>query len=158
MGVKFNLIDIDKKGKEVVKLRTTIGARKFKQTVSSVLGSKFLSGMSPITVDLSEAIEREGNWSLEGLVSNAGDVVAREAQFFSINRRAVDLPRVLRVLLDLWRSLGMKKRPACILELKLPNSSFDVNLSPDKRQVLLTEEDQICELIQIVTMNLWNNQ
>ena len=158
MGVRFNLIDIDKKGKEVVKLRTTTGAQKIEQTVSSVLGSKFLHGMSPITVDFSKIIQQEGNWSLNGLVSKAGDVIARESQFFSINDRPVELPKISRILSEVWRSLGLKKRPACIFRLNLPNSTFDVNLSPDKRQVLLTEEERICELIQAAVMDLWNGQ
>jgi DNA mismatch repair protein PMS2 len=40
----------------------------------------------------------------------------------------------------------------------LPNSEYDVNLSPDKREVLLTHQDVICALVFDAVTKLWSSQ
>lgn len=31
----------------------------------------------------------------------------------------------------------MKQKPACILDIRVPAGTFDVNLTPDKREIVL---------------------
>ena len=160
LGVRFNLMDIVGDGGEQVKLRTAAGTTCVEQTVSSVLGSRFLSGLSRIAFNLNAA----GTARVEGLLSTASSREARELQFFSINGRPVDLPKVSRVLGEAWRTLeggnlhNNKKRPACVLQFTLPPNSFDVNLSPDKRQVLLINEESFCQIVQGAVTQFWSNQ
>ena len=115
---------------------------------------------------------------VEGLISKApkatsGQALARDLQFFSVNGRPVELPKISRLLGDVWRSFdtasaaaaaasggsaSSKKRPACILSFFLPNDMYDVNLSPDKREVLLNEETTICDLMRDALAKLWSEQ
>lgn len=140
------------------------GTVKLEQTISSVVGSAFLSGMSRIAIDL--PVDNAAMWRVEGLVSKAPTLtgrdgsVARNAQFFCINGRPVDLPKVSKTLSEAWRTLegSTKKKPACILHFTLPKNSFDVNLSPNKRHVLLTEEKKICEMVYAGALAFWSNQ
>lgn len=168
VGVSFNLIDITQKGnsvREETKLSTASTTTRVEQTVSSIMGSRFLSGMTRVSVDLSLAIKSEGTWKLEGLVSKAPSLtardgsVARDAQFFSINGRPVELPKVSRAIGEAWRAMEgtNKKRPACVLCVTLPNKEYDVNLSPDKREVLLTHEDAICSVVHEAVSKLWSS-
>ena len=150
-----------KGGREDVKMRTAVSADRVEQTVSSVLGSRFLAGMCKIEIDLSKALNHPGA-KVSGLISKPpsttnNQAIARESQFFSINRRPVELPKLSKVLNELWRSLdsGQKKRPACILQVTLSKSSFDVNLSPDKRDVMLTDHDVICDMVREHVQQLW---
>jgi DNA mismatch repair ATPase MutL len=32
----------------------------------------------------------------------------------------------------------MKHKPACILDIRVPAGTFDVNLTPDKREIILS--------------------
>lgn len=163
LGVRFNLMDIvGKSHKEETKLRTSNTSTTVEQTISSILGSKFLSGMTRIKIDLSSVLP---DASVQGLVSKAPALVARdgsvarESQFFSINGRPVELPKISRVLGEAWRTVeGAKRRPACVLCLELPHSEYDVNLSPNKREVLLTHEAEICALIHEAALKLWSSQ
>lgn len=134
---------------------------------ASILGTKFLHGLSYIDIDLSSAIKegKPSSWKVQGLVSHSPasphPLTARENQFFSINGRPVDLPSASRVIGDVWRRFDPSetgRRPACILAFTLPNQAFDVNLSPDKRQVLFTEESAILELIRNGLTDLWTEQ
>ena len=161
-----------------MKLSTTNASTKVEQTVSSILGTRFASGMTRVSIDLEPALyennnsidtttQQDGNvqWNVEGLVSKAPSLtardgsVARESQFFSINGRPVELPKISRAISDAWRAFeGTKKRPACVLCFTLPNNEYDVNLSPDKREVLLTHQDAICSLIHAQLTKLWTSQ
>ena len=200
---------------ESVRLQTSERSTRFEDTVSAVLGTKFLGGLCRCRVDLTGAVVRAarqaqaqqstrgddhpnphpndpttllpGVFRVEGLVSKApaataapGQPLARDLQFFSINGRPVDLPKISRAMGDAWRSYDggggggrgagrgtggtasssarKKQRPACILSLFLPNHMYDVNLSPDKREVLLNEESMICDLIRDALAELWTGQ
>lgn len=168
LGIKINLIDIPNAGPEIVRLSTMHGTSRLEQTISSVLGSRFLSGMSRISL---EPPVGEGSvWRMEGLIAKAPMLtardgsVARNAQFFCINGRPVNLPKISRAISEAWRMLegsstGKKrKKPACVLHFCLPRNSYDVNLSPDKRQVLLTDEPRMCEVIHKGVLSFWNVQ
>ncbi len=117
---------------------------------------------------LEQTLEQTKNlWRIEGMVSNAPNSnsrssVATEIQFFSINGRPVDLPKLTRVIADVWRNFESvelsKKRAACIIGLYLPNSMFDVNVSPDKREVFFSSESEICDLVRDGLFKLWSSQ
>jgi DNA mismatch repair protein PMS2 len=124
VGVRLNLMDMVGK-RENTLLATQLNTTSLQQTVSSVLGSKFLSTVMPITIDLADALPHApsgGEWKVEGLVSKSPNenVVAGAKtgqQYFSINGRPVELPKIARLLGDVWRSMGGKKKPSCVLTL-----------------------------------------
>jgi DNA mismatch repair ATPase MutL len=132
-------------------------------------------------IDSMSSLKRS-SWTLEGLLSRApgpnlsasgtsGSMSgnkqqhknqARELQFLSVDNRPVDLNHALsKVIANVWRSLfatngGGGKRPVAILALTpLPNM-VDVNVSPDKREVLLLPEADICGAVQQALIDLWS--
>lgn len=172
-----------------VRIATSEMSRTLEARTSSILGSKFLSGLTRFEIDLSSAVMRSSpsttllknnddngecssRWKLVGLISHAPSSpnhpsTARELQFFMINGRPVDLPTVTRVIGDVWRMFDPsestaggvgRRRPACVLSFTLPNSMYDVNLSPDKREVMFTEEEAMSALIREGLMTLWLGQ
>ena len=77
------------------------------------------------------------------LVSKAGTGVCRantEKQFFFLNGRPVELPRLAKALNETWRCYEMGHKPAAVLDVRLAPRAFDVNLAPDKRTVVLVAE------------------
>jgi DNA mismatch repair ATPase MutL len=88
----------------------------------------------------------------------------RSVQYYSINGRVVDLPKVTTLLRKLWTTFSNSttntkpKKPSAILEFTLPNNSFDINLSPDKRTVLLTNESDLLGIIEEHVTKLWSNE
>jgi DNA mismatch repair protein PMS2 len=178
VGVRINLMDMVGSGgdcRESTLMATTFNSTSIQETISSVLGSKFLMGLGPICLDLAsvfeafggeseeanEAYEGPRKWKVEGLIAKAlhtRDRGVKDAQFFSINGRPVDIPKVSKRLNEIWKTFGGQKRPSCVLQFTLPNNSFDINLSPDKREVMLTQEDEICAIIQEGITKLWASQ
>ena len=180
VGVRINLMDMVVSGggcRENALLATTFNSTSIQETISSVLGSKFLASLCSIFVDLTSAVTGSSNdfgeegeavnsndkpkWKMEGLVAKAlysRDRGTRDGQFFSINARPVEIPKVAKLLNEAWRTFGGQKRPSCVLQFTLPNDAFDINLSPDKRQVMLTYEKEICDLVQEGVTKLWASQ
>ncbi|KAK1743885.1 mismatch repair endonuclease PMS2 [Skeletonema marinoi] len=178
-----------KNKKTVVRLATSDSSKTMEARVASVLGTKFLAGLTRIELDLQSAVNDNNNdsvaeeknhgnnmekWSMSGLISHSptspNPGYARDMQFFSINGRPVDLPSVSRVIGDVWRTFdpsiegsggGSKRsgrRPACVLAFTLPASMYDVNLAPDKREVMFTEETLIIGCIRDGLMKVWSEQ
>ena len=168
-----------KRSKTDVKLATSESSRTLEARTASVLGPKFLAGLARVEVILDSAVNDmhgesgdESKWKMTGLISHAPTsprpASARDLQFFSINGRPVDLPSVSRVLGDVWRIFdpaaevkgggGGRRRPACVLAFTLPPSMYDVNLSPDKREVMFTNEAAMSALIKEGLKALWMEQ
>jgi DNA mismatch repair ATPase MutL len=51
-------------------------------------------------------------------------------------------------ILQVWRKYEMKQKPAFILDVVTPSGTFDVNISPDKREIVLTNEDLIIDKLK----------
>lgn len=54
-----------------------------------------------------------------------------------MNRRPVDLSGVTKAVNEAWREFEMSHKPAFIIDLQLPTGSFDVNVTPDKREAFI---------------------
>jgi DNA mismatch repair ATPase MutL len=88
---------------------------------------------------------------ITGLASKAGVGVGRsdnDRQFTFVNGRPVDLPRFAKVMNEVWRRYEMKQKPAFVLDIAVPPGYFDVNLTPDKREVLIVHEAVILERLR----------
>ncbi len=96
--------------------------------------------------------------SLRGFISKAGTGVGRannEKQFFFLNGRPVELPRFNKALNEVWRTFEMGHKPAYVLDLQLPSGSFDVNVSPDKRDVFIVGEAELIACVKEALHDTW---
>ena len=96
--------------------------------------------------------------NISGYISKAGDGVGRsdnDRQFTFINGRPVDLSKFIKVVNEAWRRYEMKSKPACVLDIRVPPGSFDVNLTPDKREVVLMNESKILDKLRLVIDELY---
>ncbi|CAM9617036.1 unnamed protein product [Chrysoparadoxa australica] len=95
---------------------------------------------------------------ITGMVSKAGEGVGRsdsDRQFCFLNGRPVELDKVMRAVQEVWRQYEMKHRPAAIIMLDLPPGSFDVNVTPDKREVFLSNEAAVIVALRAELNQLW---
>jgi DNA mismatch repair ATPase MutL len=89
-----------------------------------------------------------GHGIMVGLVANLSatpSVVARSQAdrcFTLVNNRVVDLPEFYATYRRIWMAFTQSTScPFLLLQLTLPPSQVDVNMSADKRQCLLTSEE-----------------
>ncbi|KAG7349624.1 DNA mismatch repair protein MutL [Nitzschia inconspicua] len=181
VGVSFQLIDIGDDGVGTTLLQTSPNSQTLKETVSHLLTPTVLRTMKEVDISLDSMLERiygENlfHWGIKGLLSveptmqqgaqqqdqqpsnsSARKFENRLVQFYSINGRVVELPKVTELLQKLWKAFGGKKKPRIILSLTLPNEAFDINLSPDKQTVLLTHEKELLSVLDQEVTKMWSN-
>jgi DNA mismatch repair protein PMS2 len=196
-GIKILVVNFTKGVKSIV--IGTQANNKINDNISSVFGSKFLSTLVPLSINInvnddninnnnnnnnndiinnnndnyseelnnsSDSIDiindiKETNntsislinedCSIQGYISNTNVGVGRsdnDRQFLFCNGRPVDLPKFSKVINEVWRRYEMKNKPACILNILVPSGSFDVNLTPDKREIVLSHENILLEKLR----------
>lgn len=104
----------------------------------------------------------------EGFVSKAVGSISSEnmrqtseAQYFYVNSRPVDCPKFAKVLNKTYRSLSSvagvnaAKRPAAFVNIKCPRNYFDVNVSPNKREIHWQNERSLLDCFQSALLKLW---
>ncbi|KAF9431560.1 Mismatch repair endonuclease pms2 [Entomortierella beljakovae] len=68
-----------------------------------------------------------------------------DRQYIYINGRPCTLPKVSRVINEVYRSFNTNQSPFLVANLILPTYYYDVNVSPDKRTIFLHNERVIVE-------------
>jgi DNA mismatch repair protein MutL len=97
--------------------------------------------------------------SLNGWVSKVGVGVGRsdnDRQYIFCNGRPVDLPKIVKALNEIWRKYEMKQKPAFIIDLRVSAGSIDVNVTPDKREIILKNENVIIERLKTIVDELYS--
>jgi DNA mismatch repair protein PMS2 len=56
-----------------------------------------------------------------------------------------------------WRQFEMKHKPAAILDVRTPPGSYDINVTPDKRDVFLVGEATLLEQLKEALNQLWQS-
>lgn len=172
-GVRIHLMDIvGRQCNERTVLSTAFNCTTLPETISSVLGSNFLDSLCPVDLQASNL-----NLVVTGMISKARyPTVGRSAlgeqsaplkgrgaaslptrKLFAINRRPVELPKLKRLLNEVWsrgRYLTPRDASWC-LNLTIPIDQVDVNLSPDKRAVALEQEEQVFQCIASYAQAAW---
>ncbi|CAM6083351.1 unnamed protein product [Calypogeia fissa] len=118
----------------------TQGNTSLRDNLVTVFGTKTASCMEQLDLLVSDTC------SVEGFVSKPGAGSGRpsgDRQFFYVNGRPVDLPKVSKLLNELYRSFNSLQFPMAVLNFILPTSAYDVNVTPDKRKLFLHSENEL---------------
>ncbi|KAF9341630.1 Mismatch repair endonuclease pms2 [Linnemannia elongata] len=68
-----------------------------------------------------------------------------DRQYLFINGRPCVLPKIARVINEVYHSFNTNQSPFLVANLILPTAAYDVNVSPDKRTIFLHNERRIVE-------------
>lgn len=90
-----------------------------------------------------------------GTGSGTNGRTENDRQFVYCNNRPVDIPKISKVLYEVWRKYESKHKPAFILSLTLPSRLIDVNLAPNKREVALAVEMELLDALRETVDNLY---
>ena len=79
-------------------------------------------------------------------------------QYIYVNNRPVDLPKINRLLNEIWLKYTLKSRTSIsyILNFTLPTHTYDVNMSPNKREIVLLYEVDIINWMRITINRLYS--
>ncbi|KAK7356411.1 hypothetical protein VNO80_15682 [Phaseolus coccineus] len=143
-GVRFVCTNTTSKNVKSVVLKTQ-GSGSLKDTIVTVLGMNTFNCLEPVTLSVSDSCKVEGFLSKSGLGNgrNLGD-----RQYFCVNGRPVDMPKVSKLVNELYKSANSKQYPVAILNFLVPTRAYDVNVSPDKRKIFFSEESAMLQALR----------
>ncbi|CAO1403736.1 unnamed protein product [Diamesa hyperborea] len=97
-----------------------------------------------------------GKFRIDGLISNIEHNAGRSSkdrQYFYVNSRPVEPRAIIKLVNEVYRRYNMNQFPFVFLNLKMDQSDVDVNLTPDKRQVLVNNEKILQLAVKRALMN-----
>ncbi|CAO2046387.1 unnamed protein product [Urochloa humidicola] len=153
-GVRLICTNTVGKNSKMVVLRTQ-GSSSVKDNIITVFGLNTFKCLEPFSVTISDGCQVEGFLSKPGPGTgrNSGD-----RQFFYVNGRPVDMPKVTKLVNELYRSSNAKQYPVAILDFHIPTTSYDVNVAPDKRKIFFSSESIILWSLREAVENLYSPQ
>lgn len=107
------------------------------------------------TSDDADSASASASVQITGLISlpsKSSGRTSSDRQFFYINGRPWDNPKVSRVFNDVFRSFNHTTSthvPVVIADFQLATDGYDVNVSPDKRTIFLHHEVQMLEALRV---------
>lgn len=102
-----------------------------------------------------------GKFRIDGLISNIEHNAGRSSkdrQYFYVNSRPVEPRAIIKLVNEVYRRYNMHQFPFVFINLKMDQSDVDVNLTPDKRQVLVNNEKILQLAVKRALMNTFGDQ
>lgn len=70
----------------------------------------------------------------------------KEQVFFYLNKRPIDMPRKFKNLFsEIYKLYNPSMNPILVLNIDVEDNNYDINVSPDKREVFIKNEDEVIE-------------
>jgi DNA mismatch repair protein PMS2 len=85
---------------------------------------------------------------LSGSMSSAK--VSKETMFCFLNGRPIDLPRKMKQLFsEMYKQYNPASVPYLVLNLQVEDGNYDINVSPDKREIFLNNEAEVLDSLKV---------
>lgn len=173
-GVKFTVSQQPTKGKRMV-LFSTKGNPTTRDNIINVFGVKTMSAL--ITLDLKLELKPTAGPTRKGKAVDDGALptevrvlghVSRpthgegrqtpDRQMFYVNGRPCGLPQFAKVFNEVYRSYNSSQSPFIFADIQLDTHLYDVNVSPDKRTILLHDQGQMLDNLRESLIELFETQ
>ncbi|XP_058013566.1 mismatch repair endonuclease PMS2 isoform X2 [Ahaetulla prasina] len=167
-GVRIHCTNQVGQGKKQAVVGTS-GSSTLKENISAIFGHKQVQTLIPL-VQLppsGEVCEEYGLnisalptklYTIAGFVSqcNHGDGRSTtDRQFFFINQRPCDPGKVSKVVNEIYHIYNRHQYPFIVLNIRAESGCVDVNVTPDKRQILLQEEKLLLAILKTSLMAMF---
>ncbi|KAF7990124.1 hypothetical protein HCN44_009859 [Aphidius gifuensis] len=165
-GIKItctNTID----GKTTNKIVGTNRSNSVLDNAISIFGSKTLVGIDNVDIcqpdddiieefNLPNDIVIDFKWNF--LTSSCEHGMGRaspDRQFFFVNGRPCNILKIAKLINNIYHKFNNKQYPFVFINLLLNQLNTDVNVTPDKRTIFLTQEKLILAVIKMSLLKKW---
>ncbi|KAG3260044.1 hypothetical protein H1C71_029749 [Ictidomys tridecemlineatus] len=149
----------------------TSGSSSIKENIGSVFGQKQLQSLIPfVQLPPSDSVCEEYGLScsdalhnlfyISGFISGCAHGVGRSStdrQFFFINRRPCDPAKVSRLVNEVYHIYNRHQYPFVVLNISVDSECIDINVTPDKRQILLQEEKLLLAVLKTSLIGMFDS-
>lgn len=131
--------EVSKEG--VTQRYNTVHGADQKQRIAQVFSAK----LQPALIQLAVAA---GGAQCRGYITHANAALSTGVTIVFVNQRLVEMPRIKRAVMALYKEVLVKGHPFIYLEIRVPPAQVDVNVHPAKTEVFLQEEQVIVEALE----------
>lgn len=162
-GVRFSVRNTVGKTKNVV-VFTTNNNQTTKENIANVYGAKTLSALIPLDLALEfepSALSRRrairadrgllNKILVKGHISRPVFGEGRQTpdrQMFFVNSRPCGLPQIAKAFNEVYKSFNVSQSPFIFADFHMDTDAYDVNVSPDKRTILLHDAGALIESLK----------
>ncbi|KAK0261324.1 hypothetical protein B0A54_03492 [Friedmanniomyces endolithicus] len=167
VGIRFSVSNQMPKGKKVVAFSTKSNTTT-KENIVNVFGSKTLLALIKLDLHLdiepsrgpntqgarnwaTQATDRSMEMQIQGHISRPVFGEGRQApdrQMFFVNSRPCQLPQVSKAINEVYKSFNVTQSPFIFANLIMDTNAYDVNVSPDKRTIMLHDQTALLESLK----------
>lgn len=147
-----------------------------KDNISNVYGAKTTGALIALNLefemnpsDRPGATQSVRNWSTHDdggsrtvkLVGHISRPVVGEGrqtpdrQMFFVNSRPCNLPQVAKAINEVYKSFNITQSPFIFADIQLDTNAYDVNVSPDKRSIMLHDQTALLESLKDALLQLF---
>ena len=171
--LKFSVSQQPTKGKRIL-LFSTRGNPTTRENIINIFGAKTMQSL--VSLDLS--LEMQSS-TLTSALSNASQLPASklvrvighvskpihgdgrqtpDRQMFFVNGRPCGLPQFAKTFNEVYRSYNLSQSPFIFADIQLDTHMYDVNVSPDKRNILLHDQNRLLDSLRTSLIALFDLQ
>lgn len=165
--MKISVWHITSNGRKSLVLSSTIGPGIPKRIIG-VFGSSAMQGIADIQLVLQispvkSALLANSDYAIKvaGYISKNSFGCGRSAkdrQFVYINRRPVVYPALVKCCNEVYRTFNNVQYPAFYLDFEILPEFIDINVTPDKRTVLLHSEEYVVDALRNALTDYYSDQ
>ncbi|KAI9830938.1 MAG: hypothetical protein M1819_005321 [Sarea resinae] len=157
--------------------KTVVFSTKANQTtrenIANVFGAKTLGALVPLDLKLEmqpttgprRLLSQKGSDTEEvrilGHISRPIFGEGRQTpdrQMFFVNTRPCGLPQISKAFNEVYKSYNVTQSPFIFADFKINTDAYDVNVSPDKRTILLHDQSALLENLKTSLAELFDSQ
>ncbi|KAI5293281.1 hypothetical protein KEM52_005688 [Ascosphaera acerosa] len=161
-GVRFSVRSQMPRGKNVL-VFATHGNRTTRENISNVYGAKTVAALAPLDL----RAEYKPSFSARRVSGQADDatneILVRghvskpvvgegrqtpDRQMFFVNGRPCALPQMAKAFNEAYKAFNVSQSPFVLADFQMDTTAYDVNVSPDKRTILLHDAGAVVESIK----------
>ncbi|KAJ6283392.1 hypothetical protein J3E71DRAFT_391035 [Bipolaris maydis] len=175
VGVKFSVSNQIPKGKKTVAFATNANTST-RDNISNVFGAKTVTALIPLNLEfIMDPSNRPGATQSIKAPDAHDDIESRtvrivghisrpvvgegrqtpDKQMFFVNSRPCNLPQVSKAFNEVYKSYNITQSPFIFADIKLDTNAYDVNVSPDKRTIMLHDQAVLLENIKDSLLELF---
>ncbi|KAF4982919.1 hypothetical protein FZEAL_1547 [Fusarium zealandicum] len=173
-NLKFSVSQQPTKGKRI-HLFSTKGNPTTRENIINIFGAKTMTVLIPLDLKLEMQPSTAGpvlqidpkqtassrEVRVVGHVSRPTHGDGRQTpdrQMFFVNGRPCGLPQFAKAFNEVYRSYNSSQTPFILADIQLDTHMYDVNVSPDKRSILLHDQNDLLDTLRTSLTNLFDTQ
>ncbi|KIW16343.1 hypothetical protein PV08_06394 [Exophiala spinifera] len=169
VNVKLTVKNAMPKGKSVTVFSTKANAST-RENIANVYGAKTLSALVPLDLilEFESTVARtahkdtsSGKIFVKGHISKPVFGEGRQTpdrQMFFVNGRPCGLPQIAKAINEVYKSFNVSQSPFIFADFQMDTNSYDVNVSPDKRTILLHDAATLIENLKAALNEMFEQQ